>query len=180
MNQGERWFTDTYLKITSARYDPLERHVVVSFGDGDVIGVDTKRLVYNDPLALDWAALMVEGNFYLHIPALPQATRGSADIASSDIRAVTDEAYATHLARSAEESARRIGERVRALRKARGLTVKEVAERAGIAQLTITRIEKGYADVGFTALQKVLASMGYGLRDVSSLDDKTLDTSARA
>src|SRR5207237_315032 len=86
----------------------------------------------------------------------------------STVRVLTDGAYAAHLARAAEDSARRIGARIRELRKARGLTGKELAQRAGIAPQSLSRIEHGQHEVVLSTLQSLLAAMGCTLRDVAT------------
>jgi transcriptional regulator with XRE-family HTH domain len=60
--------------------------------------------------------------------------------------------------------------------KARGLTAKEVAAQAGLAQQTISRIELGQHDVVFSTLEKILAAMGYTLEDI--LPDEPAETPA--
>lgn len=164
--ETERWFTNDYLRIVSVHYDPHSTRLTFEFGDGDHAVVQPSQLVRRDPDALDWEHMTVEDHSFLHVPTLPKAKREAADIPGFDVRAITDAAFAAHLARSAGASARRVGERVRALRTSRGLTAKEVASRAGIAPLTMTRLEHGQHDVSFTLLQKVLAAMGYSLEDI--------------
>jgi transcriptional regulator with XRE-family HTH domain/Zn-dependent peptidase ImmA (M78 family) len=86
------------------------------------------------------------------------------------IRSATDPAFSQELLRSADEEARQIGERLRRLRKARGMRAKDVAERAGIAPMSLSRIETGKHDVVYRTLQRVLAAMGCTLRDLAELE----------
>src|SRR5205823_2092005 len=91
----------------------------------------------------------------------------SIEIPWSTIRVLTDEAYSTHLAHAAEEQARQIGLRIRELRDSRQLSSKDLAERAGITPQSLSRIENGRHDVVYTTLQRLLAAMGYSLRDLA-------------
>ena len=52
------------------------------------------------------------------------------------------------------------GEAVRRARKAAGLSVRALAEAAGISPTTVTRIEAGRVDPGWSTLRKVLAAAG--------------------
>ena len=101
-------------------------------------------------------------HYHLEIPARPEPI----EVPGFTIRALTDPIFAAHLARKAEESARQVGTRLRALRKARGLTTAQVAERVGMAQQNVSRIEQGRHAVSFPTLEKILAAMGYTLEDL--------------
>lgn len=58
-----------------------------------------------------------------------------------------------------------IGARLRAARKARGLTQTALGERAGVSRAQIDRLENGrLADVGVAALGRLLAVVGLELR----------------
>jgi DNA-binding XRE family transcriptional regulator len=173
-----RWDESAYLRLGRVEYDPRQKEIRVSFSDGDTATIPVTRLVRRDPFALDWSRLVVEEDGYIHVPARPGAGREDADIPAFDMRVLTDAEFAAHLARKAEEAARRVGERLRALRKARGLTAKEVAARAGLAQQTISRIELGQHDVVFSTLEKILAAMGYTLEDI--LPDEPAETATAA
>lgn len=161
-----RWDTGAYISLASVEYNPGTKEIAVRFGDGDTATLPVKSLVCNRPFELDWPHLTIEESGFIHVPPLPDARRVAADIPAYDMRILTDVEFAAHLARKAEESARRVGERLRRLRKTRGLTAKEVAARAGLAQQTITRIELGQHDVVFTTLEKILAVLGYTLHDL--------------
>lgn len=86
------------------------------------------------------------------------------------IRSATDEAFAEQLRHAADQEARQIGERLRRLRKARNMRAKDVAQRAGITPMSLSRIETGKHDVVYRTLQRVLAAMDYTLRDLAELE----------
>lgn len=71
-----------------------------------------------------------------------------------------------------EEQRKRIGKRIAALRKTiewtdaagihrTGMTQGELAERCGLAQSHIARIERGYYSAGFDQLQTIAEALGH-------------------
>lgn len=58
------------------------------------------------------------------------------------------------------EARRRIGERIRQLRMERGISQIELAERAGLVQPHIVRIEQGRYSVGLDTLQAIAKALG--------------------
>ena len=84
------------------------------------------------------------------------------------IRVLTDKEFSRLMADKAEEQAKLIGIKLKRLREKKGIRSNDLAERAGITPQTISRIEKGHTDVGFSTLRKLLASMGYSLKDLAN------------
>lgn len=58
------------------------------------------------------------------------------------------------------EARRRMGERIRQLRTERGISQVELAEKAGLIQPHIVRIEQGRYSVGFDTLQAIAKALG--------------------
>ena len=58
------------------------------------------------------------------------------------------------------EARRRIGERIRQLRTEKGVSQTELAEKAGLVQPHIVRIEQGRYSVGFDTLQAIAKALG--------------------
>jgi len=58
------------------------------------------------------------------------------------------------------EAARSVGEQLTAWRKLQSLTAAQVAERAGIARGTLSRIENGDVGVSFEAVLRVARALG--------------------
>lgn len=77
------------------------------------------------------------------------------------------------MAKSAEQEAKKIGQRIKQLRKKRRLKTKEVAARAGLSPQSLSRIESGKHDLGFATLRKILTVMGYGLADLAEEEPET-------
>ena len=62
-----------------------------------------------------------------------------------------------------------LGARVRAARKARGLTQSAVAKRAGIARETLSQLESGVAkELGFAKVSRLLTALDLDIQDRSS------------
>jgi transcriptional regulator with XRE-family HTH domain len=59
-----------------------------------------------------------------------------------------------------EQERQRIGQRIAAIRKSKELTQGELAERCGLAQSHIARIEAGRYSVGFDTLQQIAEALG--------------------
>lgn len=90
------------------------------------------------------------------------------DIPWDKIRVLTDKDFSRFLAQQAENQAKLIGVKLKRLREKKGIKSNELADRSGITAQTISRIEKGHQDIGFTTLRKLLASMGYSLKDLAN------------
>ena len=58
------------------------------------------------------------------------------------------------------EERKRIGERIRQLRTERGISQVELAEKAGLSQPHIVRIEQGRYSVGLDTLQAIAKALG--------------------
>ncbi len=84
------------------------------------------------------------------------------------IRVLTDKDFSRFMAQQADDQAKLIGIKIKRLREKKGIKSNELADRSGITAQSISRIEKGYQDVGFTTLKKLLASMGYSLKDLAN------------
>lgn len=64
------------------------------------------------------------------------------------------------------ELARRLGERVRGLRKARGLTLKEVASLSGLTLSRLGYVETGERELTVGALVRLARALGVGVNDL--------------
>jgi DNA-binding Xre family transcriptional regulator len=159
MSAPALWGTREYQNIVSV--EPCGDQLRVRFKDGSWVVVDAARLLPADTRRADWSALTFTP-FEITVPT----AAGDIEISWSTIRALTDKAYSAYLTAAAEEQAKKVGERLRALRERRGLTSKEVAQRAGITPQSLSRIEHGHHDVVYTTLQRILAAMGCSLKDL--------------
>lgn len=158
-----RWDTPAYQRISRVTHHGDD--LVVLFEDGAQVSVDGRCLLRPQVHDAAWESLE-------HTPyeILVPTAGDPVQIPWSTIRALTDREYSAHLAAAAEEQARQIGRRIRTLRESRHLTSKELAARAGLAPLSLSRIELGHHDVVFRTLQRILAAMGYSLKDLAAAE----------
>lgn len=63
----------------------------------------------------------------------------------------------------------RLGERVRSLRAAKELTLVEVAERAGLARSTLSKIENEHTSPTFEVLQKLAVGLGIAIDELLAM-----------
>ena len=66
----------------------------------------------------------------------------------------------------AEAVQRRVGERVRALRADRGLTQRQLADRAHVSRPSIANVEAGRQKVGLRQLCALAGALGVGVTDL--------------
>lgn len=162
MTHEAYWNDHKYTAIAEAMYDPARDALTVRFWDGDCVTVSAWRLLGRGDRYPDWAHMEVIDGMHVSIPT----PREPIELPGFMIRSVTDPIFAAHLARQAEESARRVGNKLKELRQARGLTAQQVAERVGMTQQGVSRIEQGRHAVSYPTLEKLLAAMGYTLKDL--------------
>ena len=146
-----------------ARVEWQAPNLVVHFEDGTRACLEARRLLGPDDEPVEWHRL-TWSPYEIAVPSAYEIVV----IPWSTIRELTDAGYAAHLAQAAEESARRVGARIRELRVARGLSGKELAERAGISPRVLSRIEQGKNEVVLSIVQSLLATMGCSLHDVAA------------
>ncbi|MGH7600780.1 MAG: helix-turn-helix domain-containing protein [bacterium] len=166
-NGLKRWDNPRFQRISAVKVD--HPNVFVHFEDGTVAEVEADKILPPDVHHPQWERLSFN-SYELLVPA----ENGNFEISWSTIRVLTDAEYSAYMAKAAEEQARKIGQRLKALRTKRGMKSKELAERAGITPQSLSRIENGKHDVVFKTLQKILGAMGYALRDLSVEPDTAL------
>jgi transcriptional regulator with XRE-family HTH domain/Zn-dependent peptidase ImmA (M78 family) len=155
------WDTMEFRTITSVDFGAgtLE----VDFADGGHASVPVERLVPSGQGSLDWQAVQHDA----HEISVPRDGDTDLEVSWMDLRALDDPEFSEYLVATADEEARQVGARLRAIRESHGLTAKEVAERAGIAPMSLSRIELGRHDVVYRTLRKILAAMGSSLEDLA-------------
>lgn len=63
-----------------------------------------------------------------------------------------------------------VGERVRAIRHLRRLTLKEVAERAGLSESFLSQAERGLTSASIASLQRIASALGVAVSDLFAPD----------
>ncbi len=160
-------WTRSAMQIAACRYDRHGGLLTVSFRNGDRFEVPVEALL-DSSNAASWDHLRIgETQDVLEIPVAD----GIAEIPWDRIRCVADPVYRQHLANQAVRSARRIAGRLRQLRREMGLTQEAVARSAGVARVTISRLESGQLPPTYQTLVRVLAAMGKNVGDLARDED---------
>src|ERR687885_1687210 len=71
-----------------------------------------------------------------------------------------------------EVSSGRLGERVRALRRERGLTLEELAQRSGVSRAMISKLERGEKNPTLVVAAKVAEGLGVGLSRLVGVEER--------
>jgi DNA-binding XRE family transcriptional regulator len=160
---AKRAFNAAYLEISEVTVDHGRLRVI--FGNGDRVDFTTAELVPSRlRTAIDWTRAQVNGTrTVILVPADPS----DVEIPSTRLRLRSDSAFAKHVSKIAEDQARLLGRRLKALRESRALTQKAVATAANVEPANLSRIESGRFDVSSTTLWKILAAMDCSLDDLS-------------
>lgn len=158
------WDEASYQRLSEASGEDDALHV--AFENGDRVNLALSALLNRPAAEADWDTLKLNP-YELHL-----TVDGEPEIVPwMDIRALADERLASHLAERASEQAHSVGHRLRLLRSRRGLSARELAERAGISPQSLSRIERGRHDIVFSTLQRLLAAMNLELSDLAALTD---------
>jgi DNA-binding XRE family transcriptional regulator len=83
------------------------------------------------------------------------------------IRTITDKDFNKYLVKEAEKNSKLLGKRIKELRESIDMDSKEVAKRTGVSVQTMSRLENGKQDLSFSTLNKILACMGFKLKDLA-------------
>ena len=63
-----------------------------------------------------------------------------------------------------------VGDRLRAIRRLRRNTLREVADRAGLSESFLSQVERGRTNVSISSLQRIAAALGVEVSDVFARD----------
>lgn len=162
-----KWNTPQFQRIVNVDY--VDGDLLVKFEDGAIVRADSQKFQSPGIGNLAWKSLHYDNNQII-VPS----PSGDVQIPWSTIRLLSDEKFAEYWAGVAEDEAKRIGYQIKELRVRKGLSSKEVAERAGITPQSLSRIERGHHDVVFTTLRKILAVMGYSLTDLENVQTQPI------
>jgi len=168
------------MRFASARYIDRQGMLDVTFENGDqfLVAVESVLPWLSDgpfarpasrvagsaaPLApLDWAKLRIgETGDVLEVPASDTVI----EIPWDRIRSIADPEFRAHLADRADERARRIGGRIRAMRLEAGLTPVALAEKVGVSREVVTNLEAGKIEPESDLIEHIAIVLGRRLRE---------------
>ncbi|WP_338669392.1 helix-turn-helix domain-containing protein [Pseudodesulfovibrio methanolicus] len=69
-----------------------------------------------------------------------------------------------------DDLAKRLGGRIRKLRKSRGQTQEQLAQEAGVSDKYLSEVERGVSKVSVEVLDKVASGLNVELRDLLAMD----------
>ena len=156
------WNNLKYQRIVGAKL--VRGTVHVTFEDGDLVQLQVKSLVAGE---VDNELCMLDFNAN---ELIFSCNDKSLRVPWSRLRVLSDTSFGRYMAEKADEQSREVGEKLKGLRKRMGIKSNELADRAGLAPQTITRIEKGHTDVSFATLGRLLAAMGLTLKDLAEFE----------
>jgi DNA-binding XRE family transcriptional regulator len=168
------------MRFASARYVDRQGMLDVTFENGDHFLVAVESIV---PLvshasfarpgsrvagsaatlaSFDWAKMTIaETGDVLEVLADDTVI----EIPWDRIRSIADPEFRAHLADLADERARRIGGRIRAMRLEAGLTPVALAEKIGVAGEVIANLEAGKIEPPTDLIEHIAIALGRRLRD---------------
>jgi DNA-binding XRE family transcriptional regulator len=144
---------------TSVRYSSLQDALWVEFGDGMSGSVDWSSLGMAkvvDSLVRESAVIGSRGRTI----ELSTLNDDVFEIDADSIRGLVDTAYRARLSQAASQAAEHLGARLRAVRERLGLTQVQLAERTGLDQAIISKLERGVHEPRLSTLERIGAAMG--------------------
>ena len=95
-----------------------------------------------------------------HVVYLTLANRETIEVPWDFLRHYADTDYERREREKGARGRRALGERLRRLRTAQGLSQAELAKRAGIARISVARIEAGHQSPRYETLEKLTKGLG--------------------
>lgn len=165
--QNRHWEHRDYHRIIAARY----RHptLVVVFADGTEAHVRAEELFDNAYIQAqrpDWSRVQAGAHEVL-VPGVDE----EIGIPWDTFRLLTDPEYAAFWDERIAEVARDLGRRFRELREERGISVHDLATRAGVALRVVENVESGHHDGDFRVTDRLLAAMDLDRDALIAADD---------
>lgn len=162
--------------LRNCRYLADQQSLDVSFRNGDRFQVPVESLLREPATSVRWDRVRIgETQDVLEVPG----TNGVTEIPWDRIRCLVDADFRRHLANQAALAARQVAQRLRELRRERGLTQEAVAQSAGVDRVTISRLENGRLQPTFETLARVVAAMGASLQDLTQIPTPKPDAGRR-
>lgn len=152
--------------ILRVEYINSLRAFIVWMDNGQTYLLHAADLPEADPSPIERVALARSRRYF----AVTQASGNTFDVPWDLVLHHCEPSYPYFKGRQAREAegsrAARIGSRVRSLREQRGLSVAELARRAGLLRPNLSRLESGKHAPTLDTLERVAAAMGATVADV--------------
>jgi DNA-binding XRE family transcriptional regulator len=144
--------------ILDVRYSRADQSLWIAFGDGLSGSVQPGEIGFADPgeLCLETATV---APYHAGVQVLDRDGH-VVDIDGGSLRAVLDGAFARKIVLQAESSNREIGERLKGRRLKAGVTQVQLAERSGLDQAIISKLERGRHQPRWDTIQRYANGLG--------------------
>jgi DNA-binding XRE family transcriptional regulator len=148
-------------RVVEVRFFGLDSVLCLRFADGYERAVRWTDLPFATRLAFAPVAGSVgdAGDSVV----LTDAAGGMIDLSAESVRAALDDDYREALESADDRERRLVGAKIRAVRKRANLSQLELSRRSGIAQESLSRIEKGLRDPRLGTLRRLAQGMGLSL-----------------
>jgi hypothetical protein len=157
-----RWDEDAYGNIERARCDWDGTVLTVDFENGDRVQLDPRRLLPRGINLDDISWWRIASNEMEVL--IPIDDNEWFEVPWDVIRDLTDPEFSADWTRREKESSERHGQRIRELRLSQGLTLREVADRAGVSIDDVAMVEAGTHDHHFDDTP-ILSALGVSRAD---------------
>ena len=151
--------------VKDVRYSVEERSLWLEFGDGLEGSLRWDNLPLGDaaPELRPETAIVAAGGSSVEV----RRQNGEVfDIDSSSLRAMLDATHAQRLDEQSAESRTQLGRRLRDRRSASGVTQTELAERSGLEQSLISKLESGRHQPRYDTLERYAKGLGISVPDL--------------
>ena len=156
-----KWDYIEYQKIINAKIDG--GLISITFANKDKIDISINTFLPQEFEKVEPGTISFS-DYEISIRATPE----DIIVPWDRIRVLSDKDFAREMVRLAEENHKLTGLRLKALREKKNIKSGDLAFISGVTPQTISRIEKGHTDVSFGTLRKILAAMGYSLKDLAT------------
>lgn len=173
-----KWNEGSYFQLETVDYRPETGTLRVRYRNQDVGEAEAQALWHGRPGLPNWTRVQIdpENNGAILVPTVPghPTIEGeTAEIPGDVIRAITDVDYRALVAKEEARYAKQLGGRLSRLRKARGLSQKAAAVRAGLDAGLLEGIESGRIEVSFARATRIAEAWGGSTDDLMSRPLKT-------
>jgi DNA-binding XRE family transcriptional regulator len=144
--------------ILDVRYSRADHSLWIAFGDGLSGSIQPGEIGFDDPRELSLETATV-GPYHGGVQVLNRVGE-VVDIDGGSLRAVLDGAFARKIVMEARSSNREIGERLKGQRLKSGITQVQLAERSGLDQAIISKLERGKHQPRWDTIQRYAKGLG--------------------
>jgi len=148
-------------RVRSARFAAVDDVLWLEFGDGLARALNWSALSFASRIG--FAPVSAAARRHGQAVVLVAAAGQESTVDAAVLRGEVDAGFAAQVAERDHTEREVAGSRIRHIRESRGLSQQEVAERSGVPQESLSRIENGHRDPRLETLRKLAAAFGIDL-----------------